>query len=126
MYEALAEVLLFTDYRQGPSSTALGAPDHRRDALVDAGVRLRCTGSTAHRPDRLLRQRQQEQWHHPYSAIAALAAFALDTVFGAVQADSPVHRFDMAAVLLPVGSAAGSKAVVAGSKVAAVAAEIES
>ena len=59
-------------------------------------------------------------------AIVPWAAFALDTVFGAVQADSPVHRFDMAAVLLPLVSAAGSMAVVAGSKVAAVAAEIES
>jgi hypothetical protein len=59
-------------------------------------------------------------------ATAALAAFALDTVFEAVQADSPVHRFDMAAVLLPLVPAAGSMAVGAGSKVAAVAAEIES
>ena len=59
-------------------------------------------------------------------ATAASAAFPLDTVFGAAQADSPVHRFDKAAVLLPLASAAGSMAVVAGSKVAAVAAEIES
>ena len=47
-------------------------------------------------------------------------------MFEAVQADSPVHRFDMAAVLLPLVLAAGSMAVVAGSKVAAVAAEIVS
>ena len=47
-------------------------------------------------------------------------------MFEAVQADSPVHRFDMAAVLLPLGPAADSMAVLAGSKVAAVAAEIES
>ena len=59
------------------------------------------------------------------SATAASVAFALDTVFEAVQADSPVHRFDMAA-LLPLALEAGSMAVVAGSKVAAVAAEIES
>jgi hypothetical protein len=47
-------------------------------------------------------------------------------VFEAVQADSHVHRFDMAAVLLPLALEAGSMAVVAGSKAAAVAAEIES
>lgn len=51
-----------------------------------------------------------------------LAAFALDTAFGAAHVGSPVHRFDMAAVLLPLALEADNMAVAAGSKAAAVAA----
>ena len=59
---------------------------------------------------------------------AASAAFALDTGFEAARAGSPLHTFDMAVLLLlaSVADSMAAVAVVAGSKVAAVAAEIES
>ena len=52
-------------------------------------------------------------------------AFPLDFVFEAAQAGSPVHISDMAVVPVLPASAAGSRAVAAGNKAAAVAAETE-
>ena len=53
-------------------------------------------------------------------------AFALNAVFEAAQAGSPVHMSDMAVVPVLPASAAGNRAVAAGSKAAAVAVGTES